>query len=232
MSEISTIKLQLLSMADSEYRDFHSALMPTVDKSKIIGIRTPLLRAYAKQLNKNYPYLCTQFLAALPHEFYEENNLHAFIIEQQKDFDTCIALLNEFLPHVDNWATCDCMNPKILAKDRDKLWNIVPQWLASNNVYAVRYGIKCLMTHFLDNEFCDACMSLVASVRSEEYYINMMIAWFFATALAFQYEKALEYISSDILTAWCKNKAIQKARESLRITAEQKVFLNTLKVKL
>ncbi|MBR5528056.1 MAG: DNA alkylation repair protein [Clostridia bacterium] len=226
---ISKIRSDLLSMQDLSYRDFHSKLMPTVDKDRIIGIRTPILRKYAKELLKSKPETCTIFLNALPHKYYEENNLHAFIIEQEKNFDNCITLLNAFLPHVDNWATCDCMNPKVLMQNKNALWKIIPMWISSESVYTARFGIKCLMTHFLDEAHCDASMSLVSALRTDEYYINMMIAWFFATALALQYEKALEYIRTDKLTPWCRNKAIQKAVESYRITKEQKEHLRTLK---
>ena len=220
-----TVRSELFAMADMGYRDFHSKLMPTVEKSAVIGVRTPPLRKYAKQLYKNSPDTCMAFMSQLPHSYYEENNLHAFIIEQQKDFDVCIQMLKDFLPYVDNWATCDCMNPKILGKNRQLLWDIIPFWLASGSAYTVRFGIKMLMTYFLDDEYAYASMEKVCAIRSEEYYINMMISWFFATALALQYSKAKEYIETYRLSEWCHNKTIQKSRESYRITDEQKQYL-------
>ena len=211
-------------MGEEEYREFSSKLMPTVEKSKVIGIRTPLLRKFAKSLD-NYE----DFLTELPHKYFEENNLHAFLIEREKDFEKCIEKLNVFLPYVDNWATCDSMKPKILKKEPEKLLEHIKIWLKSKDTYSVRYGINLLMSFYLDENFKRDYLMLVAGVKSDEYYINMMRAWYFATALAKQYKQTLLYIENKVLDKWTHNKTIQKATESLRITKEQKEYLKTLK---
>jgi len=207
-------------MAEEEYRNFSSRLMPTVEKEKVIGIRIPRLRAYAKTL-EDYDW----FLRELPHEYFEEDNLHAFLIEREKNFDRCIERLEAFLPYVDNWATCDSMRPKILRKEPEKLICHVKRWLASGKTYTVRYAIGLLMSFYLDESFDKAYLSLVAEVKSGEYYVNMMRAWYFATALAKRYDEALPYIEKGLLDVWTHNKTIQKACESLRISREQKVYL-------
>lgn len=218
------VKNILLSMADEKYRDFSSKLMPTVKKEKIIGIRTPLLRKFAKNL---YDY--EDFLKILPHEYFEENNLHAFLIEKEHNFEKCIEKLDAFLPYVDNWATCDSMKPKVLKKEPQKLLKHIKKWINSKDVYAVRYAINLLMSFYLDENFDESYPLLVANIKSEEYYINMMRAWYFATALAKQYKKTLPYIENNVLDTWTHNKTIQKAIESLRISKEQKEYLRTLK---
>jgi len=220
----SMIQKALLSMGEKEYREFSSKLMPTVDKNSVIGIRIPVLRKYAKGL-EDYEY----FLNDLPHKYFEENNLHAFLIEKETDFNSCIEKLNAFLPFVNNWATCDSMKPKILKTDLQKLMIHVRLWLGSENVYAVRYAINLLMSFYLDSDFNEQYLRLVADVKSDEYYINMMRAWYFATALAKQYEKTLFYIENNVLDVWTHNKTIQKALESFRISREQKEYLKTLK---
>lgn len=211
-------------MGEEEYREFSSKLMPTVEKSKVIGIRTPLLRKFAKSL-ENYE----AFLTELPHKYFEENNLHAFLIEREKDFEKCIEKLNVFLPYVDNWATCDSMKSKILKKEPEKLLEHIKIWLKSKDTYSVRYGINLLMSFYLDENFKRDYLMLVADIKSDEYYINMMRAWYFATALAKQYKQTLPYIENKVLDKWTHNKTIQKATESLRITKEQKEYLKTLK---
>ena len=211
-------------MAEEEYKEFSSKLMPTVEKSKIIGIRTPILRKYAKSLNEY-----EDFLNELPHEYFEENNLHAFLIEREQNFDKCIEKINIFLPYVDNWATCDSMRPKVLKKEPEKLLKHIKRWLISKDVYAVRYGINLLMTFYLDDNFDGKYLEMVSAVKSDQYYINMMRAWYFATALAKQYEHTLPYIENKKLDVWTHNKTIQKAIESLRITDQQKKYLKTLK---
>lgn len=218
------IKNILLSMADEKYRDFSSKLMPTVKKEKIIGIRTPLLRKFAKNLD-DYE----DFLKILPHEYFEENNLHAFLIEKELNFEKCIEKLDVFLPYVDNWATCDSMKPKVLKKEPQKLLKHIKKWINSKDVYSVRYAINLLMSFYLDENFDESYPLLVANIKSEEYYINMMRAWYFATALAKQYKKTLPYIENNVLDTWTHNKTIQKAIESLRISKEQKEYLRTLK---
>lgn len=223
-----TVKEKLFELRDCEYRDFHARLMPTVDKEKIIGVRTPVLRKFAKDFYKSGDY--EPFLHALPHEYYEENNLHAFLIEQQKDYDELICLLDEFLPYVDNWATCDMMKTKIFEKHLPSLYKKIPEWLGSKHTYAVRFGIKMLMDHFLGENFKPESAELVASVKSDEYYIKMMQAWYFATALAKNYDETISYIKNQRLEKWVHNKAIQKAIESNRIEDETKKYLRTLKV--
>ncbi len=221
----SNIQKTLISMGEEEYREFSSKLMPTVDKSKVIGIRTPNLRKYAKGL-ENYE----EFLTKLPHEYFEENNLHAFLIERERDFDSCIEKLDAFLPYVDNWATCDSMKPKVLKKEPQKLLKHIKRWLNSKDVYAVRYAINLLMSFYLDENFDESYLAIVKNVRSEEYYINMMRAWYFATALAKRYEETLPYLENKALDTWTHNKTIQKAVESFRISKEHKEYLRTLKI--
>ena len=222
---METIRKNLLSMAEEKYRDFSSKLMPTVEKSRVIGVRTPLLRKLAKELD-NYE----DFMSALPHKYFEEDNLHAFLIEREKDFDICIKKIDEFLPFVDNWATCDSMKPKVLKKYPQKLLEHITRWLGSEYVYAVRFSINLLMSFYLEENFCTEYLTLVANVKSEEYYINMMRAWYFATALAKQYEHTVPYIENNLLDKWTHNKTIQKAVESYRITEEQKLYLKSLKM--
>lgn len=220
----TAIQKELISMGEEKYRDFSSKLMPTVCKERVIGIRTPILRKYAKSL-KEYE----EFLAHLPHEYFEENNLHAFLIERETNFDKCIKKLDAFLPYVDNWATCDSMKPKVLKKEPNKLLEHIRRWINSKDVYAVRYGINLLMSFYLDENFDEEHLLLVKNVKSDGYYINMMKAWYFATALAKRYKEALPYIENNALDVWTHNKTIQKAVESLRISKEQKEYLKTLK---
>ena len=221
------IKRRMFALADENYRGFNSKLIPTVDKSTVIGIRIPALRKLARELWKNgYGY---EFMQNLPHEYFEENNLHAFLIEKIADFNTVVTELDRFLPFVDNWATCDSMNPKVFAKYPEKTKIQAEKWIKSDHVYTRRYGIGLLMRHFLDENFSPDVLEIVASIRSDEYYVNMMIAWFFATALAKKYDYALTYITENKLSDWCHNKTIQKAVESYRITDEQKVKLKTYK---
>lgn len=220
------IQKMLISMGEEEYREFSSALMPTVEKSRVIGIRTPILRKFAKGL-EDYE----EFLSHLPHKYFEENNLHAFLIEREKDIDRCIEKLDAFLPYVDNWATCDSMKPKVLKKEPDKLLEHIKRWIKSEDVYTVRYAINLLMSLYLDENFDEEYLKLVADVKSDEYYVNMMRAWYFATALAKRYSETLPYIENHMLDTWTHNKTIQKAVESFRITKEQKQYLKTLKKK-
>lgn len=220
---------RLFALQDLEYRNFHSRLMPTVDKEHIIGVRTPALRKLAKDLAKEGQYM--QFLDLLPHKYYEENNLHGFFIEGIRDYADCVKRLNEFLPFVDNWATCDLMSPKIFKKHKKELLTEIQGWLASEDTYTIRYGINMLMTHYLDEDFQEEYLQWVSKLHSQEYYVNMMIAWYFATALAKQRESAIIYIEEKRLEPWTHNKAIQKAVESFRISPEDKAYLKTLKVR-
>lgn len=223
------IEKRLFEMQDTEYRDFQSKLMPTVEKGRIIGVRTPSLRKLAKELAKQP--VSDAFLNGLPHKYYEEDNLHAFLLEQIKDFDRAVCEIDRFLPYVDNWATCDMMSPKVLLRYPDRLIEKIDVWLSSGDTYAVRFGIKMLMSGFLDDRFLPEYADRVAAVRSDEYYVKMMAAWYFATALAKQYEAVLPYITEHRLDTWTHNKAIQKALESNRITPEQKAYLRTMKIK-
>ena len=223
------IRDELFKMQDIGYRDFNSKLIPTVKKEDMIGVRTPELRKYAKKLLKEEGV--EDFLHSLPHKYFDENQLHAFIISEIKDFKLCIDELINFLPYLDNWATCDQLSPKIFKKYRNDLLPHIYEWLKSDKTYTVRFGIGMLMEHFLDEDFKSEYPEMVAAVRSEEYYINMMTAWYFATALAKQYESILPFIEGNKLDTWTHNKTIQKAIESNRINAEQKNYLKGLKIK-
>lgn len=226
---LDEIRDKLFKMQDIGYRDFNSKLIPTVKKEDMIGVRTPELRKYAKKLLKEEGV--EDFLHSLPHKYFDENQLHAFIISEIKDFKLCIDELINFLPYLDNWATCDQLSPKIFKKYRDGLLPHIYEWLKSEKTYTVRFGIGMLMEHFLDEDFKSEYPEMVAAVRSEEYYINMMTAWYFATALAKQYESILPFIEGNKLDTWTHNKSIQKAIESNRISAEQKNYLKGLKIK-
>ena len=220
---------KLFSMQDLKYKKFHSKLMPTVESDLVIGVRTPELRKFAKEFSKTE--MSEEFLQNLPHKYYEENNLHAFMISSMKDFDKTVEKLNDFLPYVDNWATCDMMRPVVFKKHRTELLSEIEKWLKSDKPYTVRFAIEMLMVHFLEEDFDVSYPHKVADIRSDEYYVRMMVAWYFATALAFQYEKILPFIENKTLDPWTHNKAIQKAIESYRITNEQKDYLKTLKMK-
>lgn len=223
------IQTQLWAMQDLKYRDFQCKLMPTVTPNTVIGVRTPELRKYAKELAKKPE--ANQFLKILPHKYYEENNLHGFLIETIKDYDRVIAELDAFLPYVDNWATCDLMRPRVLKKHLNELLIKIQEWIREEHTYTIRFGIEMLMSFYLDEQFRPEYLGLVADIRSEEYYVNMMIAWYFATALAKQYDAVLPYIEQHRLDQWTHNKAIQKALESYRISNEQKAYLRTLKIR-
>lgn len=222
-----TIRNQLMELQDTEYREFHSRLIPNIDKERVIGIRTPVLRVFAKQIAGTGE--AEQFLAELPHRYYEENHLHMILITSIKDYDRCLEELQKFLPYVDNWATCDLPEPKCFAKNKEKLLPEIKGWIASAEPYTKRYGIGMLMRLYLDADFRPEYPELVASVSSEEYYVNMMIAWYFATALAKQWETVIPYIENRCLSEWVHRKTIRKAIESYRITDEQKQYLRTLR---
>lgn len=230
MSLHQEIQKQLFNEQDLAYRDFQSKLMPNIAKEAVIGVRTPALRAMAKDLFKREDI--QEFLHSLPHRYFEENQLHAFILSSIKDFDESIAELDRFLPHVDNWATCDQMKPKPFAKNRKALLTHIDRWMfgSGSTTYSIRFGIEMLMNHFLDEDFKSEYLKKVAKVRSEEYYVNMMVAWYFATALAKQYNATIPFIEKRLLSSWCHNKSIQKSIESFRITEEQKAYLRTLKI--
>ena len=226
---LNEIRVELFKMQDMDYRDFNSKLIPTVDKESMIGIRTPDLRKYAKQLGKSSDVI--EFLQTLPHKYFDENQLHAFIISEINDFKNCIDEINRFLPYIDNWATCDQLSPKVFKKYHNELFEYIKDWLKSDKVYTLRFGIGMLMEHFLDEDFDILYPETVSKIRSGEYYINMMIAWYFATALAKQYESVIPFIENNSLDIWTHNKAIQKSIESYRITDEQKAYLREFKIK-
>lgn len=226
---IKEIRQGLFALKDEKYKEFQKKLIPTVDENTVIGVRTPVLRKYAKDVSGTPGAVI--FMQTLPHEYYEENNLHGMLIETMKDYDECIAYLDEFLPYVDNWATCDLISPRVFKKHKDELLVKIKEWMASDRVYTIRFGMEMLMTHFLDEDFKPEYLGMAADVHSEEYYVNMMIAWFFATALAKQYEVSLPYIENHCMDRWTHNKTIQKAIESYRITDEQKRYLKSLKIK-
>lgn len=219
---------QLLALRDNAYQSFQSKLMPTVLPETIIGVRTPLLRKLAKELYGTPQ--AEAFLNSLPHKYYEENNLHAFLIEQIRDYDRALVETERFLPYIDNWATCDCFCPKVFAKHKAELLESIRRWLESDKLYTVRYAIGMLMRYYLDEDFSPEYLAWVAGVQSEEYYINMMRAWYFATALAKQPDPAFVWLTERRLDVWTHNKTIQKAVESFRITPEMKQRLRALRV--
>lgn len=227
--DFMNIKENLFKMQDLGYREFHSRLMPDIPKEKIIGVRVPMLRDFSKKLYKSGEYF--EFLSRLPHKYYEENNLHAFIIEQIKDFDEAISYANAFLPYVDNWATCDCFRPKVFAKNKDKLLGEIRIWLKSDKTYTVRYAIGMLMIHFLGDNFKKEYMRYVLDIKSDEYYINMMRAWYFATAFDKQKEITISVLENKLLDEWTHNKAIQKICESRITTPNEREYVKTLKIK-
>lgn len=223
------VKKKLFEMQDLQYKGFHSKLMPKVNSDKIIGVRVPVLRKFAKEFCKSPD--AAEFIKILPHEYYEEDNLHAFIIEQIKDYDETVNELNRFLPFVDNWATCDMLTPKSFKHNTDRLIEQINIWLLSEHIYAVRFAVNMLMKFYLDAEFKEEYLNKVADIKSDEYYLKMVQAWYFATALAKQWDSAVIIVEENRLDQWTHNKTIQKAVESYRITKEQKEYLKTLKRK-
>lgn len=224
---MTSLQKQLFSMQDPAYRDFQSNLMPGIDKDTIIGIRTPQLRRFAKQLMQTAE--AEQFLHQLPHQYYEENNLHMMLVAQIKDYESCLEETEHFLPYVDNWATCDLPAPKCFEKYKKELVTVIRKWISSEKTYVVRYGIGLLLRLYLDADFDPAYLELVTAVQSEEYYVNMMIAWYLATALAKQWEETIPYLEERRLPEWIHRKTIQKAVESYRITKEKKEYLRSLR---
>lgn len=225
----------LISMRDEEYAQFQAKLIPTIDPESVIGVRTPILRNYAKELMKSKEEevvnMRDAFLKSVPHKHFDENQLHAFLVSLEKDYDKCIHEVDAFLPYVDNWATCDQMSPKIFKKHLLELDNKIKEWLESDKTYTIRFAIGMRMEHFLEDNFKYEDARCIAGIRSDEYYINMMKAWYFATALAKNYEETLPILLEKKMDIWSHNKTIQKAVESFRITPEQKVYLKTLKIK-
>lgn len=230
MSKINEeIKKHLFELKESDYKEFMAKLIPGVDPGSVLGIRTPALRNYAKELAKRDDI--DDYLHSLPHELFDENQLHAFILSELKDYDRCIKEVDSFLPYIDNWATCDQLSPKVFKKHKEELLLNVKTWIKSKDTYTVRFAIGMLMQYFLDEEFDKSYPEIVAKIKSDEYYINMMRAWYFATALAKQYDAIIPYIEKNVLDKWTHNKTVQKAIESYRITDEQKEYLKSLKIK-
>ena len=224
MGTVDCIRADLLRMRDEPYRAFQSALMPGVPREQVIGIRIPVLRRYAKALARDGARTA-EFLSALPHAYHEENLLHGLLLEQEKEFDAAVAGLDRFLPYVDDWSTCDCCNPRVLGQNRPALLTHINRWLASPDVFAVRYAIGLLMRYYLDEAFDPSYPAQVAAVTREEYYIRMMVAWYFATALAKQEAAVLPYFEPGALPEQTRKKAIRKALESYRISPERKAYL-------
>lgn len=221
------IKEELFALQDVSYADFQANLVPNIPRELFIGVRVPAVRKLAKRLAKEAE--AAIFLRDLPHKYYDENILHGIMISEIKDYDTCIAAVDAFLPYVDNWAVCDIMSPKIFKKNQTALLEKIKEWSVSGKTYTCRFGIEMLMSHFLDDNFKPEYLEIPASVHSEEYYVRMMIAWFFATALAKQWDTTIKYVEDHRLNTWTHNKTIQKARESNRITPTQKEYLKSLK---
>ena len=224
---MTEIQERLFVLADEKYRDFTAKLVPTVDRARIIGVRSPALGKLAKELRGSEE--AAAFLRALPHEYHEENALHGALITGMKDYDECIRALDAFLPFVNCWSVCDSMNPKCFQKHLPELKKKLRRWLDSGELYTVRFAMGMLMNWYLDEAFFPEALDWVADIRSEEYYLRMMQAWYFATALTKRYDAALSYIEQGRLEKWTHNKAIQKAKESFRVSEEHKAYLNTLK---
>lgn len=229
MAELTELQEKLFELQDIKYRDFHSKLMPGIKKETIIGIRVPVLRKFAKEFAKTPE--AELFLQQLPHRFYEENNLHMMLITGIKDYSKCMKEIQRFLPYIDNWATCDFPEPKCFRKNKEAVLAKIRGWLESSETYTIRYGIGMLMRLFLDEDFSPEYLKIVADVQSQEYYVNMMIAWYFATALAKQWEETVPYMEEHRLPEWVHKKTIQKAVESYRITPEQKEYLKRFRQK-
>lgn len=224
MNELQTT---LFGLQDLKYRDFHSRLMPGIDKDTIIGIRTPVLRKFAKEFAGTTE--AETFLQELPHQYYEENNLHMMLLAGIKEYEKCVCEVERFLPYINNWATCDSPAPKCFAKHKEELLPKIRTWMVSDHTYTIRYGIEMLMNLYLEEDFKPEYPKLAAAVQSEEYYVNMMIAWYFATALAKQWDAVIPYLEQRKLSPWVHRKTIQKAVESYRITDEQKIYLKSLR---
>lgn len=224
---VEDVRARLFAMQDLGYRAFHSKLMPTVPPENVIGVRTPEIRKLARQMSQTPE--AEAYLQRLPHRYYEENNLHGALVSLLRDYDRTVEALEAFLPHVDNWATCDLMSPLAFRKHPEPLPEQARRWMASEHVYTARFGIGVLLGFYLDGAFRPEYLEWVSQVRGGAYYVDMMAAWYFATALAKQYDAALPWLEQGKLGAWVHNKTIQKAIESRRITAEQKAYLRTLK---
>ena len=226
---MTELQQELFALQDETYREFHSKLMPDINKEAVIGIRIPVLRRFAGEFAKKPE--AREFLQQLPHQYYEENNLHMMLITAEKDYGKCLEEVERFVPYIDNWATCDMIALRTVKNHLDIFIQEVCRWIASDHPYIVRFGIGMLMRYYLDEQFKPEYPKKVAEVKSDEYYVNMMRAWYFATALAKQYDQIIPYLEEKRLDTWTHNKTIQKAIESYRITPEQKIYLRTLRVK-
>lgn len=222
-----SIQDMLFELQDKEYRDFQSNLIPNIPREKIIGVRIPIMRKFAKKIIKEKN--TKKFLNDLPHHYYDENILQSILISEISDYDDCVGEINHFLPHIDNWAVCDILSPKVFKKNKNRLIIDIDKWLSSKHLYTCRFGLKMLMTHYLDEDFLPEYLEIASLIRSEKYYLQMMIAWYFATALAKQWEETIPYLKDGRLDTFVHNKTIQKARESRRITDERKEYLKSLK---
>ena len=221
--------IDLMALKDDKLKEFQAKLIPTVDISTIIGIKTPVLRNIAKDMIKNNE--AEEFINKIPHQYFEENQIHAFILSELKDYDKCVKEVDKFLGYVDNWATCDQMSPKIFKKHLEELRIKILEWINSSETYKIRFGVSMLLEFYLDDCFKESDLEIVSNIKSDEYYVNMMIAWYFSTALVKQYNSAIKYIENKKLDKFCHNKTIQKAIESFRISDEKKDYLRTLKIK-
>lgn len=218
---------ELFALQDVFYADFQAKLTPNIPRERFIGVRVPEVRKLAKRVAKEPE--AASFLSDLPHKYYDENILHSLLLSEMKDYDACVVVVDAFLPYIDNWAVCDILSPKIFKKHKTALLEKIKEWSASEKTYTCRFGIEMLMSHFLDEDFQPAYLEIPASIHREEYYVRMMMAWFFATALAKQWDTTITYIEDHRLDTWTHNKTIQKARESKRITPKQKAYLKKLK---
>ena len=229
MSISEEIRAALSQHAEEKYKAFHGSLVPTQNKCVILGVRVPLMRRIAKQFAKRNDV--TEFLRDVPHAYYEENAVHSFLIEEIKDYDTCMAETERFLPYIDNWAVCDCFSPKVFAKHKPELFEKCKEWLQSGHTYTVRYALVMMLKHFLTEKYAEETLCLAGAVDSGEYYINMAVSWLFAEAVGKCPELAVAYIERNVLKTEVHNKAIQKSVESRRVPDETKAYLKTLKRK-
>lgn len=226
--KIYSVLEDLRANTDREYADFNSKLIPNVAKTSMLGVRVPTLRKIAKKMVEER---CEAvFLEDLPHKYFEENMLHSILVSSVKDFDLCVDLVDKFLPYVDNWAVCDILSPKVLARDKEKLLKKIDDWIKIGEEYTVRFGISMLMQHFLDDDFQEVYLKKVAEIRMDKYYVKMMQAWYFATALAKRWNEAIKIIEQKKLDSWTHNKSIQKAIESYRVPNEHKNYLRSLRL--
>lgn len=226
--KLNEIKKNLFKYQDKKYQKFESSLIPNIEKKLIIGVKTPILKNMTKEIIK--ADLSDKYIKMLPHKYFEENQIHSFILSESKDFDECVKNINNFLKYVDNWATCDQLCPKIFKKNKNQLLIHIKKWINIKKTYYIRFGIKMLMSHFLDDDFDKKYLKIVSSIKSDEYYVNMMIAWYFATALAKQYDDTIVYLEKYKLSPWVHNQTIKKAIESYRVSEKNKKYLRSLKL--